>query len=143
VDLRQFLGILRVRWKFIIVTIGFGALITTLLILWLPKSYASTASLFISTPSTGVADTYSATLTAGQRAESYATLARDPEVLARVAQRLDIKRTPSQLADQISTTVVETTLLLRVGVVARARAADRLGRVRRDRPPGQEPRDSE
>jgi capsular polysaccharide biosynthesis protein len=65
--------------------------------------------VFISTPSTGVADTYSATLTAGQRAESYADLARGSEVLDRVANRLDADLSRSQLADQITTTVVEST----------------------------------
>ena len=117
-DLRQFLGILRARWKFIVMTIAFGAAVTTAVIVLWPKSYASTASLFISTPSTGVADTYSATMTAGQRAESYANLAKDPEVLARVGERLDIKRTPDELAGQIETSVVELTLLLRVDTTA-------------------------
>ena len=35
-----------------------------------------------------------------------------------MAERLDIKRTPAQLADQIETSVVETTLLLRVDATA-------------------------
>ena len=35
-----------------------------------------------------------------------------------MAERLDIERTPAQLADQIETTVVETTLLLRVDATA-------------------------
>ena len=43
-DLRQFLGILRTRWKFVVVTFGFGALVTTGLILLLPPTYGSTAT---------------------------------------------------------------------------------------------------
>ena len=117
-DLRQFLGILRARWKFVIVTLGLGALLTVGVILGTAPTYASTATLFISTPSTGVVDSYAATATAGQRAQSYANLARDPEVLARVAERLEIERTPAQLASQIETSVVETTLLLRVDTTA-------------------------
>ena len=117
-DLRQFLGILGSRWKFVIVTLGIGAVMTTGLILQTPATYASTATLFISTPSTGVADTYSATLTAGQRAQSYADLARDAEVLQRVADRLDIKTSASALAGQVETSVVESTLLLRVDTTA-------------------------
>ena len=117
-DLRQFLGILRARWKFVVVTVGLGALFTTGLLLAIPPTYASTATLFISTPSTGVTDTYSATVTVGQRAQSYADLAREPEVLERVAQRLDVDLSPSQLADQIQTSVIESTLLLRVDATA-------------------------
>ena len=67
-DLSQFLGVLRTRWKFVFVTLGLGALITALVIVLVPPTYGSTATLLISTPSTGVADTYSASLTAGQRA---------------------------------------------------------------------------
>ena len=117
-DLRQFLGILRARWKFVFVMLGLGTLITTGLTLTIPPTYASTATLFISTPSTGVADTYSATLTAGQRAQSYADLAREPEVLARVAERLDADLSASDLADQVETSILENTLLIRVDTTA-------------------------
>ena len=113
-DLSQFLGVLRARWKFVVVTLGFGALITALVIVLVPPTYGSTATLLISAPSTGVADTYSASLTAAQRAESYANLAKSSDVLSRVAERLGDEVSVADLAEQVDTSVVETTLLLRV-----------------------------
>lgn len=117
-DLRQFLGILRARWKFIVVTLGLGALLTTGLILSTAPTYASTATLFVSTPSTGVADSYSTTLTASQRAQSYANLAVQPEALTSLAKRLGVKTSTSELASQIKTSVIKDTLLLRVEATA-------------------------
>lgn len=121
-DLSQFLGVLRTRWKFVIVTLGMGALITALVTVLVPPTYGSTATLLISTPSTGVVDTYTASLTAVQRADSYANLAKNSEVLTRVAERLNNEVSPSQLAGQIDVTVVQDTLLLRVD--ARAASPD-------------------
>jgi receptor protein-tyrosine kinase len=61
-------------------------------------------------------------LTAAQRADSYANLAKSSEVLTRVAERLNNEVSASDLADQIETSVVENTLLLRVE--ARAKSPD-------------------
>ena len=119
-DLSQFLGALRTRWKFVVVTFGLGALITALVIVLIPPQYKSTATILISTPSTGVADTYSASLTAGQRALSYANLAKSSDVLTRVAERLNNEVSAGDLAKQIETSVVETTLLLRVEASAKS-----------------------
>lgn len=113
-DLRQFLRILRTRWKFVFVTLGIGALITALVIVLVPPTYGSTATLVISTPSTGIADSYSASLTTTQRADSYANLATSTDVLTRVAERLDNQVSAADLADQVQVTVVANTLLLRV-----------------------------
>ena len=121
-DLSQFLGVLRARWKFVFVTLGLGALITALVTVLVPPTYGSTATLLISTPSTGVADSYSASLTAAQRAESYANLAKSSDVLTRVAERLDNEVSAAELAEQVDASVVETTLLLRVD--ARAKSPD-------------------
>ena len=126
-DLSQFLGALRARWKFVVVTLGLGALITALVIVLVPPTYGSTATLLISTPTTGVADSYNATLTAGQRAESYANLAKNPEVLTRVAERLNNEVSADQLAKQVDTSVVQNTLLLNVD--ARAKSPDLAQRI--------------
>jgi receptor protein-tyrosine kinase len=122
VDLSQFLGVLRTRWKFVFVTFALGALVTALVIVLVPPSYKSTATLLISTPSTGVADSYTASLTAVQRADSYATLAKSSDVLTRVAERLDNQVSAADLADQVETSVVENTLLLRVEARAKTPA---------------------
>lgn len=119
-DLRQFLTILRVRWRFVVFTILAGVLLTGGLILATPLTYASRATLFVSPPSTGIVDTYNATFTAQQRAESYANLAVDAEVLGRVAGRLGNGVTANQLAGQVQTSVDQNTLLLQIDAQARS-----------------------
>lgn len=65
-DLRQIVGILLSRWKFVMVTLGLGSLITTALIFAVPPTYPSMATLLVSTRSTGVGDKYLQSLTSGQ-----------------------------------------------------------------------------
>ncbi|MFL6088966.1 MAG: polysaccharide biosynthesis tyrosine autokinase [Aeromicrobium sp.] len=113
-DLRQFLGILRVRWRFIALTLLLGTLVTVGLTLTTPTTYASEATLWVSPPPTGVLDPYNASTTAQQRAESYARLATDPDVLRRVAERLNLGPSSAHLIRGISATVTSGTLLLQV-----------------------------
>ena len=95
-------------------TLGLGALVTAVMIVLVPPTYGSTSTLLITTPSTGVADSYAASLTAVQRADSYANLAKGSEVLTRVAERLNNEVSAADLAKQVDAAVVENTLLLRV-----------------------------
>lgn len=113
-DLRQFMGILRTRWRFIVLTLVIGTLITVGVTLATPTAYASRATLWVTTPPTGVIDSYQASLTARDRAESYANLANNPEVLQRAADRLNIGWTAAELSRRVQTTVSEETLLLQV-----------------------------
>ena len=69
-----------------------------------------------------LADSYTASLTAVQRADSYANLAKSSDVLTRVAERLDNEVSAADLAKQVDASVVENTLLLRVD--ARAKSPD-------------------
>jgi receptor protein-tyrosine kinase len=117
VDLQQFVGILRSRWRFIVVTILLGALITVGVTLATPMSYASRATIFVSTPQTGVID-YQGSLTAQQRTESYAQLAMDTDLLQQVSARLSSGVSASDLAKQVTLTVADQTLLLQVDVTA-------------------------
>ena len=112
-DLRQFLSILRDRWRFISVTVGIAILVTVALTLATPTTYASRATLWISTPPSGLVDSYSASITARDRAQSYANLANGPELLQRVAERLNSGPSPGQLG-QVTTSVSQDTLLLQV-----------------------------
>lgn len=116
-DLRQFLGILRARWRFIVLTLLLGALITVGLIFVTPKTYQSKASIFVSTPSTGVIDSYQGSLTAQQRAESYAQLAKDADVLQEVSSRLP-SVSVADLNKQVTLSVAQRTLLILVDAKA-------------------------
>ncbi|MEV7398346.1 polysaccharide biosynthesis tyrosine autokinase [Aeromicrobium sp. NPDC092404] len=113
-DLRQFLSILRGRWKFIISTLVIGTIATVGLVLNLSPVYSSSARVFVSTPTNGQADPYAATVFAAQRIASYADLATDPTVLQKVIDRLGLKMTREELAGEISADVVPQTLILQI-----------------------------
>ncbi|HJR89651.1 MAG TPA: polysaccharide biosynthesis tyrosine autokinase [Aeromicrobium sp.] len=113
-DLHQFLGILRARWRFVTLVMAVGALTTAVFIVMTPYTYASTATLLVSTPPSGVLDPYGSVQTAQQRAQSYANLATDAEFRQQVGSRLD-----GGLGDgSVSAEVIPQTLLLRVNAVA-------------------------
>jgi len=114
VDLLQFLDILRARWRFLVLTVLLGTMITIGVTLATPMSYASTATIFVSTPQTGVIDPYQGSLAARQRAESYAQLAKDSDVLQEVATRLSAGVSAADLSRQVGISVAEDTLLLQV-----------------------------
>lgn len=113
-DLRQFLATLANRWRFIVLTVLLGTLVTVGLTFATPTQYASRATLWVTTPPTGVIDSYQASLTARDRAESYANLANNLEVLQGVSQRLDGEFSASDLQRRVRTTVSPETLLLEV-----------------------------
>lgn len=113
-DLREFMGILKSRWRFIALTLVIGTLLTIAFTLATPTTYASRATLWITTPPTGVIDSYQASITASDRAESYANLANNQEVLQQAAERLDLGLSAADLGRHVKTTVSQDTLLLQV-----------------------------
>lgn len=117
-DLRQFLAILRDRWRFIALTLVIGTVATVALTLATPTTYASRATLWVTTPPTGMIDPYQGSLTARDRAESYANLANNAELLTRAAERLDLGLSASELGRRVQTTVSTDTLLLQVDAQA-------------------------
>lgn len=132
-DLRQFLSILRARWRFIMLTLVLGVALTAGLIVVTPATYESKATIFVSTPQSGVIDTPTASLTAQQRAQSYAQLAMGAEVLGEVADRLGNGVTVADLSRQISLTVAPQTLLIEVQAKANSpELAQQIGTVMSD-----------
>lgn len=116
-DLRQFLGILRVRWKFTVGTVVLGTLATLLLVFNISPQYGSSVKMFISTPTGGAAD-YAATLIVGQRVASYADLARDPSVMQRVVTRVNLDMTYEELQDKVSAEAIAGTQTIQIDVTA-------------------------
>lgn len=113
--LRQFVGVLRARRRFFAVVLAVGIGSTTYLTLTEPPVYASSATLFVSTPPTsnGVTDAYAASLATQERTRSYVYLATDDEVLDESARRLG-GLSATELEDRVSAEFVEATLLLKV-----------------------------
>lgn len=96
------------------VTVLLGAVATVGLTLTAPTTYASRATLWVSSPPSGLLDPYNASLTARERAESYARLATDPELLSRAYKRLGADPATMAKIRGVSASVTPNTLLLQV-----------------------------
>lgn len=117
VDLLQFLGTLRARWKFGVGTVLLGSLATIVLVLGIAPQYGSSAKLFVSTPIGGQTD-YAASLFTGERVATYADLARDPAIMQRVVDSLNLDMTYQELQGRIKTEVVPSTQTIEIKVRA-------------------------
>ena len=80
--------------------------------------YESTARVFISADvsSSTSTDTYAASLFSQGRVKSYAALATSRELMLRVILNNDLTLTPSQLAERITATVEQDTVIIRIVV---------------------------
>jgi capsular exopolysaccharide synthesis family protein len=133
VELRELLAALRASWWFPLA--GMLLFVAAALTLGSAQTplYSSSTQLFASM--TGAASTSEAYLGgqfAQQRVTSYARLVTGVELAGRVIQRLDLKMTPQQLAQEITATAEPETVLLDVTVtdpsaVQASRIADAVG----------------
>ncbi|MGJ9412759.1 polysaccharide biosynthesis tyrosine autokinase [Aeromicrobium sp. CF4.19] len=114
-DLRQFLGILRARWKFGLATIVLGSVATALYLFLAAPQYGSDVKLFVSSPTGGNAD-YAAAFIVTQRVESYADLATDPATMQRVVDRLELDESYEDLQDKVEAVVIPSTQTVQVEV---------------------------
>ncbi|MET0928239.1 MAG: polysaccharide biosynthesis tyrosine autokinase [Aeromicrobium sp.] len=118
-DLRQFLGILRARWKFSLVTFVLGAVATVILVLSMSPVYGSSAKLFITTPVGQQSADAAAPYFASQRLASYADLARDPTLLQSVIDQLNLADVSREdLEGMVSAEVILSTQTLQIDVRA-------------------------
>lgn len=115
-ELRDYLRIMRRRWKLIVscvvVAVGVAAAVT----FNMTPQYAATASLFVSTTPTSSTEAYQGSLFSAQRITSYADLANGQELSRRVIERLDLDMAPATLAEKIEATVVPETVNMDVTV---------------------------
>jgi receptor protein-tyrosine kinase len=112
-DLQQFVGVLRARWKFIVATLLLGVLLTVGFAMSRPAEYASTGRVFIAVPDSSNNEALSVYLVA-QRTASYAELATDPVLLQNVIDRTGLQISRSELAGRISATVVVSTQIVEI-----------------------------
>lgn len=116
-ELRQFLGALRMRWLFSTVTFLVGAGLTVAVVLLMTPQYGSSVKLFVSTPTGGSAE-YAASFIVTQRVASYAELATDPSVLQRVIDELSLDTSVDDLEGQVTATVITGTQTIELDVTA-------------------------
>ena len=82
-ELQRLIRVLRTRWKFLVVTLLLGTLVSVAFALSKPAVYESTGCIFIGTPNAASGEAFP-TLRITQRASSYADLAKDPALLQEV-----------------------------------------------------------
>ena len=117
-DLHGYVQVVRRRWVLIAVCFALCVLAGAAYTLRATPQYASTAELFISTPSSDSSgqDAYQGGLFSEQRVQSYADLITGKALAQQVVDDLGLDRTASSLTHQISSAVVPDTVLLDVTV---------------------------
>ena len=116
-DFKQFLQVLRRRWRSILalllIALGVAALLSFVVF---SPSYESKSRVFLTVDVRDTTDAYAASLFASSRAESYADLAQSGELAQRVIDALNLDMTAEELADKIEAEVVESTSLIEITV---------------------------
>ncbi|MFP5333808.1 MAG: polysaccharide biosynthesis tyrosine autokinase [Actinomycetes bacterium] len=116
-ELRDYIRVLRKRWRFIVllaVLAVAGAVAASLLA---TPQYEARTQLFVSTQASGSAgELLQGSNFTQQRVKSYATIMNTPAVLQPVIDDLDLDVTPAQLAQQVSAEAPLDTVLINVSV---------------------------
>jgi len=127
VEIRDYLRILRNRWKLITAVLVLSVLAALAFSLLTTPKYAASTQLFVST--TGQDNStaaYQGGLFSQQRVTSYSELIQGKQVAQRVVDTLKLPISASQLASEVSVKVVTDTVILGVTVTdpSPARARD-------------------
>lgn len=115
-DFKQFLLVLRRRWRSIVAILLLALAVAGAISFLLTPQYESKARIFLSVDVRDTTDAYAAAAFAATRATSYADLAHSTELSNRVIDVLDLDMTPEQLSDEISAEVVESTSMIEITV---------------------------
>jgi capsular exopolysaccharide synthesis family protein len=116
VDLRDYLRVLRRRWRsiaaFLVLAVATAVTVTELS----TRIYQADAEVFVSLQDGGssgaTTNAYQGNLFSQERVKSYAKIANSPKVTAAVVRQLDLDLTPEQLAGRISATAPTDTVLV-------------------------------
>jgi non-specific protein-tyrosine kinase len=111
-DLREYIDVLRRRWRFVVVCVLLGLAAAVAVTALMPRTYTAKAQLFIATNDKNSANAYAGGLFTQQRVKSYTKIANSPAVLAGVVDKLNLKTTSEHLAEKISAQApLDTTLV--------------------------------
>lgn len=117
-ELRQFLGTLQRRWKLVLVVFLIGVTGAGVYTASVAQQFSSTARLFVGTQAGANVDPFAGALFSSQRASSYADLAKDPSILNRVIDTLDLGVSAAELSPNIKIAAVPNTVILDVTATA-------------------------
>ncbi|MBC9727988.1 polysaccharide biosynthesis tyrosine autokinase [Streptomyces sp. TRM68367] len=115
-DLREYVDVLRRRWRFVVVCVLVGLFTAAAVTALTPRTYTAKAQLFIATNDKNSADAYAGGLFTQQRVKSYTKITTSPVVLRGVIDELDLRTTPEHLANKISAQAPLDTTLVDIGV---------------------------
>ena len=115
-DFKQFLLVLRRRWRSVVLVFLLGLGVAAGVSYALTPQYESTAKVIVSVNASNASEASGAAFFLQNRVQSYADLARSTELAERVIDVLDLEMTPAELSDQISTEVVEETSVISITV---------------------------
>lgn len=113
VELQQYLTILKERWSTAAIAAVLVLAVVSTLTLTRTPTYTATNRVFVQTEAGGsVSERSSGVNFASQQIITYADLAKTPIVLDPVIEELGLDLTADELADRISTTIPEDTLII-------------------------------
>lgn len=113
VELQQYLTILKERWSTAAIAAVLVLAVVSTLTLTRTPTYTATNRVFVQTEAgASVSERSSGVNFASQQIITYADLARTPIVLDPVIEELGLDLTANELADRISTTIPEDTLII-------------------------------
>src|SRR5439155_10925521 len=119
VDLRDFIRVLRRRWRivavFAVLATGAAVAVTSLS----TRIYQADVEVFVSLRDGGsdtTSNAYQGNLFSQERVKSYAKIANSPAITRAVVQQLGLDVTPEQLADKIKATAPTDTVLVDINV---------------------------
>ncbi len=115
-EFRDYLNMLKRRWRVITACVLVAIAAASFVTLQTTPQYSSTARLFISSPDATGTEVYQGSLFSEQRVTSYANLIMGEEIASRVIEDQGLNESPSELAEQITATVVPDTVIITVSV---------------------------
>ncbi|MGF1432399.1 YveK family protein, partial [Kitasatospora sp. LaBMicrA B282] len=115
-DLRDYLRVLRERWRFVVASLLLFVAAAGAAIALTPRTYTAHARLFVATSDVSSANAYQGGLFSEERVKSYTQIVNSPPVIDGVINALHLHTTPSQLAGKISATAPLDTVLVDIAV---------------------------
>ena len=112
----ELLGVLRARWRVILVVVGVVIALTAGLSVVQTPLYSSSTQLFVSTSTDDDAQIYQGSLYSVQRVQSYQQLALSREIASSVVDELKLDMSPSEVQSKVSASVLPQTTVLQVTV---------------------------
>lgn len=118
--LRSFLGLIKDRWKLIVVVTLLAGAISAGVTMRTARMYSSSLTFFVSAQidSSNIVQAYQANLLSQQKVQSYANLLTGPMLASAVVQSTGLSIPASELQSRISAQAVPQTVLLRATVTS-------------------------